>query len=151
MIKILSLIILTLFVMTFINCSDKKINLNPSANKENVLISWPSDWTPYLNKKVVLEGIAIDSKLGAQLLGKDNSIWIDGLDSWPKGFYQGGSQGKLLHVTGIVIERSDLPVFVPKEGEPQKTGIPVSQESDIPKAQKRFLLKDASWETIDKP
>lgn len=148
MMKIFFLAMLTILVMTFGNCSDKKINLNPSKPSE--LISWPKDWSLYLNQKVTIEGTAVDAKLGAQLLGSGPEIWIDGLDAWPAGFYLGGRQGKLLYVTGIVIERSDLPVFVAKEGEIQKTGIPVNKESDLAQASKRFLLKDAHWEIVKK-
>lgn len=148
MMKIFSLMMLAFLIMTLSNCSDKKININP--NKPNELISWPMDWSLYLNQKVTIEGTAVDAKLGAQLLGQGPEIWIDGLDSWPEGFYLGGRQGKLLRVTGIVIERNDLPVFVSDEKEAQKTGIPVNKESDLEKARKRFLLKDAKWEVISK-
>ncbi len=144
--KIFFLTMLTILIMTSGNCSDKKINLNPS--KSNQLISWPLDWSLYLNKKITVKGTAVDAKLGALLLGQGTEIWIDGLDAWPVGFYLGGRQGKLLHVTGIVIERNDLPVFVPKEGEQPKSGIALSKESDLTKTSKRFLLKDASWEII---
>ncbi|KAF0249900.1 MAG: hypothetical protein FD167_696 [bacterium] len=144
--KIFFLTMLIILIMTSGNCSDKKINLNPS--KSNQLISWPLDWSLYLNKKVTIKGTAVDSKLGALLLGQGSEIWIDGLDAWPAGFYLGGRQGKLLQVTGIVIERNDLPVFVPKEGEQPKAGIPVNKESDLTQTSKRFLRKDANWEII---
>lgn len=148
MMKIFSIMMLIFLFMTFNGCSGKKINVNP--NKSGQLISWPTDWALYLNQKVMVEGTAVDSKLGAQLLGTGANIWIDGLDSWPSGFYLGGQQGKRLRVVGIVIERSDLPVFVSSENTEQKGGIPVTKQADLEKAKKRFLLKNASWEIIDK-
>jgi hypothetical protein len=148
MMKIFSLMMLIFLFMTFNNCSGKKININPT--KPAQLISWPTNWALYLNQKVTIEGVAVDSKLGAQLIGEGADIWIDGLDYWPTGFYLGGRQGKHLRVTGIVIERNDLPIFVPGENTEQKGGIPVKKEADLEKAKKRFLLKDASWEIINK-
>lgn len=148
MMKIFSLMMLAFLIMTFSNCSDKKVNINPS--KPSGLISWPLDWSIYLNQKVTVEGIAVDSKLGAQLLGDGADIFIDGLDSWPTGFYLGGRKGKRLYVTGTVIERSDLPAFAPTQNEVPKAGIPVNKDSDLEKARKRFLLKDAMWEIVSK-
>ncbi len=77
-------------------------------------------------------------------------IYIDGLDSWPDGFYLGGDNGKRVRVTGTIIKRSDLPVYIEDKNEPIKQGIPVPPGSDLKKMSQRFLLKDAKWVVLDK-
>lgn len=145
--KFIYLIYIAIVGMSFFGCTNNKpmTKVNNSAQ----LISWPKDWSKYLNQKVIVEGTAVDAKLGALLIGKGPDIWIDGLDAWPQGFYLGGKEGKTLRVTAVVIERADLPAFVSKEGE-QKSGIPVEKQSDLEQAKKRFLLKDATWIVIEK-
>ena len=93
-----------------------------------------------LGKKVTLLGEAQSRKGGAALLGKDFEIWIDGLDGWPDKM-----RGKHVVVTGTVIERHDLPVFIPSPTEPAVQGIPVPKGTDLHKASHRYLLKDATW------
>jgi hypothetical protein len=113
-------------------------------------VAWPKDWSQHLGKTITLEGIAENAKLGPLLSGKDNSIWIDGLDGWPEGVYQGGNRGKKLRVTGTVIVRDDLPVFVsPKEGAIVPQGIPVPLGTDLKEARKRYLLRDARWVVLE--
>jgi hypothetical protein len=63
--------------------------------------------------------------------------------------YSGGEQGKRLRVTGTVIRKGDLPVFVQKPGEPPRAGIPVASEEEREKAKWRYLLKDAKWTELD--
>jgi len=102
-----------------------------------------------IGTKITIEGKAINAKLGALLTAKDgSSIWIDGLESWPAGFYLGEENGKILSVTGIVIEKYDLPVFIYKEGGPQKSGIPVPEGTDLKEASRRYLLKGAKWKVV---
>lgn len=110
---------------------------------------WPKDWSALLGQTVTLEGTAADAKCGAMLVGETGMIWIDGLDGWPVGFYDGGTQGKRLRVTGTVIERDDLPVFVQKPGEAVPAGIAVHSEAELQKAKWRFLLKDARWTVVE--
>ena len=102
-----------------------------------------------LGKKITVEGTAVNAKLGALLITKDSSsIWINGIDSWPTGYYLGGDNGKTLKVTGTLIEKYDLPVFIYKEGELPKSGIPVPVGTDLKEASRRYLLKGAKWEII---
>lgn len=103
----------------------------------------------YLGESIALEGKAANAKLGAQLIGENFVIWIDGLGAWPEGFYLGGDEGKRIKVTGVVIEKHDLPVFIPREDEPEKTGIPVLKDTDLREASHRYLLKDAVWEPME--
>jgi hypothetical protein len=70
-------------------------------------------------------------------------IWIDGLDAWPAGL-----RGKRVRVTGKVIERADLPVFVHRDDEPEMAGMPVPPGTDLEKARRRFLLTEARWNVV---
>jgi hypothetical protein len=112
-------------------------------------MAWPKDWSKHLGRTVTLEGTAADAQLGAVLEGDGGMIWIDGLEVWPKGFYTGEGKGKRLRVSGTVIQRSDLPAFVEKPGEPPRSGIPVRSEQELEKAKSRFLLKDAHWTILE--
>ena len=103
------------------------------------------DWASVVGQRIVVEGTAANAKLGALLETETGNVWIDGLESWPEGFYQGPGTGKRLRVTGVVVERHDLPVFVRKPGEPEMQGMPVEPGTDLHTASKRYLLRDASW------
>jgi hypothetical protein len=103
-----------------------------------------------LGKQITVEGWAVDRKIGAQLVGSDFNVWIDGLSSWPKGYYTGGDKGKKVKVTGILAEDHGLPVFIPKKGESPIQGIPVPEGTDVKKASHRYLLKNAKWELLEK-
>jgi hypothetical protein len=113
------------------------------------VMAWPKDWSGHVGQTVTLEGTAADAKLGALLQGEQGAIWIDGVDSWPEGLYSGGDQGKRLRVTGTVIKKDDLPVFVQRPGEPPRAGIPVASEQEMDKAKWRYLLKDAKWTVLE--
>ncbi len=112
-------------------------------------MAWPKDWSGHVGQTVTLEGRAVDAKIGALLQGQGGAIWIDGLDSWPEGFYSGGDQGKRLRVTGTVIKKDDLPVIVQKPGELPRAGIPVQSEEELERAKWRYLLKDAKWTVLE--
>jgi hypothetical protein len=115
------------------------------VKEEQAPTQWPKDWSGHVGKLVTIEGVAINQKVGAALSGDGESIFIDGLDSWPDGYYFGGDRGKRLRVTGTVIERHDLPIFVPKKGELPPGGIPVPEGTDLHKASQRFLIQNAKW------
>jgi hypothetical protein len=94
---------------------------------------------------VTVEGIPEDAKLGALLMiGGSQTIWIDGLNEWPPEL-----RDKVLEVTGKVIQRSDLPVFVHQDGEPERAGIPVGPGTDFEQARRRFLLAEARWKVVE--
>ena len=102
-----------------------------------------------LGKNVTIKGKAVDAKLGALLMKDDGStIWINNLDSWPEVFYNRGDEGKVIEVTGKIIEKYDLPVFISKEGDPPRSGIPVPKGTDLKKASHRYLIDDAKWKII---
>lgn len=107
------------------------------------------DLNDLIEKKITITGTAINGKLGAMLITEDRtSIWIEGIDSWPAGYYLGGDNGKTLKVTGTLIEKYDLPVFIYKEDESPKSGIPVPEGTDLKEASRRYLLKNADWKII---
>jgi hypothetical protein len=96
-----------------------------------------------LGKQVTLVGEAQSAKLGARLCGKDFDIWIDGLERWPDEVY-----GKQVSVTGVVIERYDLPVYVRRPGEPVLPIIEVPAGTNLRKASHRYLLKSVTWKLL---
>jgi hypothetical protein len=105
----------------------------------------PAGWSSKLGETVTVVGVAENLKLGARLEVDAGAIWIDGLDAWPDDLL-----GRRLVVTGRVIERHDLPVFVRKEGEPEIAGMPVPPGTDLHEASRRFLLAGARWQrTLD--
>jgi hypothetical protein len=124
------------------------VRLEPLQGSQNAP-AWPRDWSKYLGRSITLEGKAANAKQGAVLLGDGDEIWIDGLEAWPDGFYLGGDDSKRVRVTGTVIERSDAPAFRSHPGEAPRQGIPVPEGTDLSEAQKRFLLKDATWRLVE--
>ena len=136
----------TLFALLWlvlVSCSQQRSPGQPEERKS--LDGWPKDWSACLGQSVTVEGTAINMKLGAIVSRDGAHIWIDGLWEWPSGYYLGGDEGKRVRVTGTVIQRHDLPVFVRKAGEPLIAGIPVPEGTNLYEASRRFLLKDAKW------
>lgn len=103
-----------------------------------------------LGNKITVEGWAVNRKAGAQLIGADFDLWIDGLSSWPEGYYTGGEKGKKLRVVGILTEDNGVPVFIPKRDEPIVQGIPVPEGTDLRHASHRYILRNAEWRLIRK-
>jgi hypothetical protein len=117
--------------------------------RDDLAMSWPEDWSRHLGQVVTLKGKAANAKLGALLEGDGRIIWIDGLHEWPEGFYLGEGKGKHLLVTGTVIKRDDMPVFVQEPGGPVKAGIPVRSKADLEKGRGRFLLTGVKWTVLE--
>jgi hypothetical protein len=143
------ILIHTLMAVTIASCTQPK-STEPKGAPPKEPASTPkaaasSPWEGKLGQVITVEGTAENAKLGA-LLSTDGSmtIWIDGLHSWPEGV-----RGKNVQVTGKVIQRSDLPVFVPQEGEPQMAGMPVPPGTDLEKARRRLLLAEAKWKVLE--
>ncbi len=93
-------------------------------------------------ERVTVVGVAQEAKVGPVVVTENGTVWID-LECWPDGFI-----GKRVRVEGVYVVRSDLPVFVRKEGEPEKSGIPVSSQEEVAEARKRTVLTDAKWELL---
>jgi hypothetical protein len=118
----------------------------PSPDSRPTSVAW--DWAAHLGETVTLEGFAIDRKFGAQLWTERGDVWIDNLPRWPEGFYSGGDKGKRLRVTGTLIKRDDMPVFVQKLGGVVPQGIAVT-EQELEQAKWRYLLQDANWTVLE--
>jgi hypothetical protein len=122
--------------------------VTPLAKGEPGPMQWPKDWSVYLGKRITVEGMATNPKVGPALSGNGEAIFIDGMNSWPDDFCL-GDRGKRLRVTGTVIERHDLPVFIWRKGQPPLSGIPVPEGTDLHKASRRFLLQNAKWIEVE--
>ncbi|MHA3775414.1 hypothetical protein ACXR0O_28165 [Verrucomicrobiota bacterium sgz303538] len=99
-----------------------------------------ADLPSQLGRRITLVGEAQSRKQGAAFQGPDFFCWVDGLKRWPKNI-----DGKRVSVTGTLIERHDLPVYVHRDGEPPGVGEAVPLGTDLREASHRFLLKDAKW------
>jgi hypothetical protein len=143
-------VLLGVLLVFLAGCSQNQPVFTGDATAEKQTTAWPDDWSKLLGKTITLEGNAGNAHLGALLLGDRDEIWINGLDAWPDGFYTGGDKGKRLRVTGTVIKRADMPVFLVKPGESAtQAGIPVHSEEELQKAKGRYLLKDAKWTVLE--
>ena len=126
-------------------CTSSQTVLARKALAPEYVMAWPAQWPSYLGKRVTLEGTAAEAKLGPLLQGEHGVIWIDGLETWPARIVSGSGPGKRVRVTGIVIQKDDMPVFVRRSGEPSRAGIGVSTEAERQQEQWRYLLQDAIW------
>ena len=101
-----------------------------------------------ITARISVEGTARQAKTGPLVALDDGSImWVD-LDEWPDEV-----SGKRVIVSGITSTRSDLPVFIRKEGEPIRSGIPVPEGTDLTKASQRQVLTKVQFKLAeeDKP
>src|SRR5438552_13730303 len=89
---------------------------NPEQSKEIPKSdTWANDWAELLGQEVTLEGTAVNGKAGALLMSDDEaSVAMHGLDAWPEGYQEVGDKRKRVRVTGTVILKHDLPVFIQK-------------------------------------
>ncbi len=94
-------------------------------------------------KRVSVVGIAREAKVGPVVVTENGIVWIGDLERWPEHVV-----GKRVRAEGVFAVRADLPVFVRKEGEPEKSGIPVSSPEEVAEARKRTVLTDARWELL---
>ncbi len=101
-----------------------------------------------LGKTVEIEGDAVNRKGGAVLHTENAEIWIINLHSWPEGFYKGEGKSKRVRATGILDEDHGLPLFISKDNELEKQGIPVPESTNLEKASRRYILKDAQWKVV---
>ena len=127
-----SIIIAIFALMTFFLAGTPKVSRATKQNKE--------EFADQLGKQITLVGEAQNLKEGSLLAGKNFSIFIDSLESWPNEF-----AFKKVVVTGVVIERHDLPVYIKRPGSLPQAGIAVPPGTDLHKAAHRYLLKDAKW------
>lgn len=107
------------------------------------------DFNLLIGKRVTIEGEASNTKLGALvIINDDTSIWVDELESWPPEYYTDDDNGKIVRVTGTIIEKYDLPVQIRKDNRSQRSGKPVLQATDTQETSHRYLIKNATWELV---
>lgn len=99
----------------------------------------------YVGKKVTITGKSTNEKIGATVtLSNGKRIYIEDFNRWPKNYYLGENQSKTVKITGILIERNDLPVFIANDDGLAQQGMSVPKGTDLKKATHRFLLKNVS-------
>ena len=94
-------------------------------------------------RRVSVVGIAREAKVGPVVVTDDGIVWIGDLECWPEHVV-----GRRVRAEGVFALREDLPVFVRREGEPEKSGMPVSSPEEAAEARKRTVLEDARWELL---
>jgi len=105
-----------------------------------------SEWKAQLGKEVTVEGVAENWKAGPQVSNGKTGVWIDGPE------WNSETNGKRVRVTGTVIERADLPVFIADPNDDKvPAGIPVPPGTDLKDAAKRYLLTRIKWEILVAP
>lgn len=103
-------------------------------------------WDTQLGQMITSEGTARNARMGAMLETGNGTLWMDNMEEWPENV-----DGKRVVVSGVLIKRHDLPVFVftkeMKAGiEPIPSGIPVEEGADLHEAARRYLLQNAKWQ-----
>ena len=93
---------------------------------------------------VTVEGVARLAKMGPLVKTEKGSVWVELPRGWPP-----GAKGKRVRVTGTLTQRSDLPVFVAKPGEPARAGMPVPEGTNLVEAAKRGVLTDVTVTIIE--
>jgi hypothetical protein len=143
--KIKILAILLLHVFYFSGCS----NMQKEQNDTSLIIKnlEEANLKTLVGKKITIIGKTVNVKGGAILLvGNEIDIWMDEMDSWPDGYYNSEAEAKMIKVTGILIERNDLPVYIPDEKNSiYQQGIPMPKGTDLKEASHRYLLKEYKW------
>ncbi|MBI3072480.1 MAG: hypothetical protein HYY84_10230 [Deltaproteobacteria bacterium] len=92
----------------------------------------------HIGKCVVVFGYALEAKWTAKLVGPGFGVDV----AFPDGAWPSSVRGARVRVQGIVAERSDRPVFIPRAGEPIVQGIPVAPGTDLAKARRRIVLEN---------
>lgn len=137
---------LTLNIFCMLACSKtkqtRKANNFPKENLQN------QDLKEFIGKRITITGQTINMKLGALLITENGeSIWMEGMDSWPDGYYVSKSETKTVKVIGILIEKNDLPVFIISDSTIQQ-GIPQPEKTNLEKSGNRYFLKDYKYTVL---
>src|SRR5262245_45664502 len=120
-------------------------------------IVWPDDWSNLLGQTVTVDSWAAECKIGPTLFEDTTfdkrSIWIDGNFTGPR-------RSEKLRVTGTVIKRDDMPVYLAEKETLREVGdtspvrfgpaaIPVYSREELDRVKWRFKLKDVTWKVLD--
>lgn len=82
-----------------------------------------------------ITGLAVNTKSGAAMQVGHEMVYIAERDAWPEILLN-----KALRINGRRRVVSDLPVFIPKPGEPQRSGMPVPEGTDLEEAARRTVI-----------
>jgi len=94
-----------------------------------------------VGKTITVEGTAENRKDGAVLRGEHFELWMSDLTGWP-------DDAKRIRATGVLAEDHGRPVFVRRPDEPIVQGVEVPEGTDLQKASRRWVLKDARWKRL---
>lgn len=97
-----------------------------------------------LGQRITVEGGALGHRMGAMVQLDGKAIYLLGLYQWPA-----EALGKKVRVTGRLIRKSDLPVYVWGTIHDTKSGIHVPPGVDLVQARRRHLLAEFDWKVID--
>lgn len=102
-----------------------------------------------IGKRITVIGTALNHHMGAVVSVDGSTIYVELPDKyWPDGVYHGGDTGDLVEVTGILEQRSDLPVFIQDPNEPPMHGMPMPPGTDLKEAAKRYVLVSVEWKSV---
>ncbi|KMQ62378.1 hypothetical protein ACM40_08765 [Chryseobacterium sp. BLS98] len=123
----------------------KQVGKKNNFSRENLQ---NQDLKEFIGKRITVTGQTINMKLGALLITENGeSIWMEGMDSWPDGYYVNESETKTVKVTGTLTEKNDLPVFIASDSTIQQ-GMPQPEGTDLETAGNRYLLKDYQYTVL---
>jgi hypothetical protein len=97
---------------------------------------------PIVGTRVTLRGTAENPKAGAFLGGPEIYVDLPGTQLPPEVI------GRSVEVTGMVVERHDLPVFIDDPSGPHLAGIPVPPGTNLHEASRRLILENVNWRTV---
>lgn len=131
-------------------CACSKTNQVGNNNISSIEITKKEDLNEFIGKKVTVTGRPVNMKLGAVLILESGQlIWMNDMLNWPNGYYGNDKKTKTVKVTGFLIEKNDLPVFISNENDSiSQQGIPTSKGTDLKEATHRYLLKEYEWIVI---
>lgn len=111
----------------------------------------PLDWEGHLSKTVTVEGFPSNRKLGAVVDGERGTVWIADFERWPEEIDTKEGADTRVRVTGTLIKRDDMPVFLVDPDDPAiPAGIPVPSEEALESAKWRYLLSEVTWTVLNK-
>lgn len=99
----------------------------------------PGELAKSLGKNVTITGTVYLAKMGWFVQAECGDIWLADTELPDE------TSDKKITAKGKLIQRSDLPVFIEKEGEPIRSGISVPPGTDLKEASKRYLIEKPEW------
>jgi hypothetical protein len=128
-------------------CQEKKVQA-PIIEPDPVELHL--DWSPLISKTVTVQGIAQNRTLGATVSAEHGVIWIDDFSGWPKEIYPSIKSQTRVRVTGTLLKRDDMPVYLVEPDDPSiRAGIAVDSKEELERLKWRYLLKDVSWSVVE--